>query len=445
LQNIVVLISKAAQDDWSKVADVTAVPDFVTPSWAKELWLRAQLRDVLIDGFRNQPLLRTVSGKPITPRTAWIPLSQNGASSSELWRVTEKLKIAADLLPRSQDQQAWGQSLQSWLPFLNDKEKHPKEIWSVEKLALLLESLKTVRAVSAALQSKPTPDQGPGHSGETGMGNIILKQASESQDGHDDADAISWINEVHALIVQAGCVELFRNRALIPNENGNFVKLGTLHLDSRIDEGLKDIAEQLGYPIRAILIHPEIKSDQIDKALPSYSEGTLVNKVLDLVRTRFPEHPLPEEVRKASVSFFGWLLTRGQTLHLDNYPVLSQVESAKNVFRLQLRANSAENQKWLAPIELWPSSAKEFSDLFADSVILHPDYAKACSSPEQWKKLESNGHLHLGPFYEAESKVSDFLPDEPLPPDEEKTKPNSEVPQIRSQIPFFSGDDHFVL
>jgi hypothetical protein len=414
LQNIVDLISKAAQNNWSKVADVTVVPAFVTPSWAKEAWLRSQLRDVLVEGFRNQPLLRTVSGKFITPRSAWIPVTQNGASSSELWRVTEKLNVAADLLPRSQDQEAWGQSLQSWLPFLKDKEPHPKEIWSVEKLAVLLESLRKVTTVSAALQN--------------------------------DADAISWINEVHALIMQAGCFDLFRQRALIPNENGNFVQLSTLHLDSKVDEGLKDIAEQLGFPIRATLIHPGITSNEVHKALSAYTEATLVSKTLDLVRTRFPEQPLPDDVRNASVKFFGWLLTRGQTVYLDNYPVLSQVEPAKKVmFRLQLRANSTDNQRWLAPIELWPAQAREFSELFSDSVILHPDYAKTCSNPELWKKLESNGYLHLGPIIETESKVTDFLPDEPLPPDEEKSKPNSETLQPRSQIPFFSGDDHFVL
>ena len=46
-------------------------------------------------------------------------------------------------------------------------------------------------------------------------------------------------------------------------------------------------------------------------------------------------------------------------------------------------------------------------------------------------------------FTKSESKATDFLPDELLVP--EKSKPNSETPHIRSQIPFFSGDDHLVL
>jgi hypothetical protein len=42
------------------------------------------------------------------------------------------------------------------------------------------------------------------------------------------------------------------------------------------------------------------------------------------------------------------------------------------MFRLKLRADSDEKQRWLAPIELWSDAAKDFSELFSDKVILHP-------------------------------------------------------------------------
>ena len=411
-QTIVRLISLATQQSWAKTANATAIQPFATPSWANDGWLRSQIRDVLIQGFRSEKLLRTVSGNIVAPQSAWIPITQNLASSKELWQVTGQLKIAGDLLPCAQDQEAWGQSLQSWLPFLQPITPNPKEIWSVDKLASHLEGLKSVSGVTAALEA--------------------------------GQDAMAWINAVHALIVKAGCFDLFRQRALIPNENGNFVSLGSLHLHDKIDESLKDIAEQLGYPIRATLIHSGITSNEVHRVLNPYTEPSLVSKALELVRTRFLEHPLPGDMPKASVRLFGWLLGRGQTIHLDNYPVLSQVDSVENsVSRLKLHANSDEKQRWLAPIALWPESAKEFSDLFSDKVILHPDYADACANLDSWKKLEANGYLRLAPFFEAESKVSDFLPDELLLP--EKSKPNSETPHVRSQIPFFSGDDHLVL
>jgi hypothetical protein len=411
-KSIVRLISLATKQSWAKTANATAIQPFATPSWANDVWLRTQIREVLIQGFRTEKLLRTVSGNIIAPKSAWIPIAQDITSSAKLWRVTGRLTLAASLLPCQEDQEAWSLSLQSWVPFLKDREPQPKEFWSVENLAAHLEGLKNVRAVGAALEK--------------------------------DTDAISWINEVHSLIVRAGCFELFRRHALIPNENGNLVPLGSLHLHDKIDESLKDVAEQLGHPIRASLIHAGITSQDVHKALNTYSESSLVSKTLELVRNRIQEQPLPVEVRSANVRFFGWLLTRDQTVHLDNYPVLSQMDSKENLMaRLKLRANSDEKQRWLAPINLWPVLAKEFSDLFPDKVILHPDYADECANLESWQKLETNGYLRLAPFFEIESKVSDFLPDELLLP--EKSKPNSESAHIRSQIPFFSGDDHLVL
>jgi hypothetical protein len=41
------------------------------------------------------------------------------------------------------------------------------------------------------------------------------------------------------------------------------------------------------------LIHPSITSQDIHKALSTYTEAFLVSKTLELVRTRFPEQPLP--------------------------------------------------------------------------------------------------------------------------------------------------------
>lgn len=411
-KTIVRLISLATQQSWAKTANATAIQPFATPSWANDVWLRTQIREVLIRGFRTEKLLRTVSGNIIAPQSAWVPIAQNIESSAKLWRVTGKLTVAAAFLPCQEDQEAWSQSLQSWVPFLRDQEPDPKELWSVEKLAAHLEGLKNVRAVGAALE--------------------------------ENTDAISWINEVHSLIVNADCFELFRHHALIPNENGDLVLLGSLHLHDKIDESLKDIAELLGYAVRASLIHPGITSQDVHEALNTYTESFLISKTLELVHTRFPEQPLPVAVRSASVKFFGWLLTRGQTIHLDNYPVLSQADPVEKVMvRLKLRANSDEKQRWLAPIKLWPVPAKEFSDVFSDRVILHPDYADVCANPESWQKLETNGYLRLAPFFEIESKVSDFLPDELILP--EKSKPISETLHIRSQIPFFSGDDHLVL
>jgi len=412
-QSIVRLISLAAQQPWSNTASTTSIQPFATPSWANDAWLRAQIRDVLIQGFRSQKLLRTVSGSIIAPQSAWIPISQNSASSKELWQFTSHLKVAVDLLPCTQDQEAWGHSLQSWLPFLQPTAPNPREIWSVEKLAGHLENLKSVTGVTAALE--------PGH------------------------DAISWINAVYTLIVKAGCFELFRQRALIPNERGDFIALAKLHKDGGIDTRLKEIAELLGLSIRAGLIHPGINSKEVLAELNILTEDKVLSQLLETVRLKSRETSLPSDIFKASIDLFVWLLEKDKTVYLENYPVFSQEDSGKKVIKLQLRANAAANERLLGPVSLWPEDAKSFSDLFSDSQILHPDYAQACSDVERWKKLEAGGFVYLTPLFEGTSKVSDFLPDEPLSEADVKAKPRSESPQLRTEIAFFTGDDKFVI
>lgn len=412
-QSIVKLISMAAQQDWANAARATFISAFTTPPWANDDWLRSQVRDVLIDGFRNNPLLRTASGKTINPKSAWIPVSQNAATSQALWQVTEHLINAADFLPRAQDQGAWGQSLESWIAFLKPTDPKPKESWTIEKLAVHLETLKSVSGVTATLQT--------------------------------DKAAISWINEVHSLVIKAGCLESLRHRALIPNEKGDLVPLGRLHRDGGIDTRLKDLAELLGVSFRASLIHPGIITPEILAELNSLTEEKVLSQLLDLVRQRSRENPLQADIQKANVCLFTWLLEKNKTVHLDNYPVFSQQDSSNKTTLLHLRSNTVPTERWIAPVCLWPEAAKGFSDLFSDSLILHPDYAAACTEAMQWDKLATDGYLYLGPLFEAESKVSDFLPDEPLPDDEIKAKPHSEAPQMRTSIAFFAGDDRFVI
>jgi hypothetical protein len=412
-QTIVRLISHAAQKSWSNTATATSIQPFVNPSWANGDWLRVQIREVLIQGFRTEKLLRTVSGNIIAPQSAWIPISQNSASSKGLWQVTCQLKVAADLLPCAQDQEAWGQSLQSWQPFLQPTLPNPKEIWSVEKLARHLEDLKSVSGVTGAL--------------ETGQ------------------DAIAWINAVHTLIVKAGCFELFRQRALIPNERGDFIALAKLHKDGGIDTRLKEIAELLGLFIHAGLIHPGINTKEVLAELNTLAEDKVLSQLLETVRLKSREPSLSSDIFKASIDLFVWLLEKDKTVYLENYPVFSQEDSGKKIARMQLRANAAANERWLAPVSLWPNDAQSFSDLFFDSQILHPDYAQACGDAGWWKKLENGGFVYLTPIFEGTSKVSDFLPDEPLSEAEVKAKPRSESPQLRTEIAFFTGDDKFVI
>ncbi len=406
------LISLAAEKDWPNAAATTRLQRFVNPPSTNEAWLRSQIRKVLIEGFRTEPLLRTFSGKLIPPNSAWVPVAQKAATSLDLWQATGHLLKAADFIPRLQDQAAWDESVNSWTQFLEPPESLG-EIWTVDRLAGHLEGLKSADGVTAALQK--------------------------------ETQSLAWINQVHALICKAGAFDSFRQKSLIPNERGGLTHINKLFKDGGIDAALKDIADLLSLPLRAQLVHPEINTPEILKELNLLSEEQVLGQLLDQLRQRVREKPITTLTQAANVQLFAWLVKNKKQVKLESFPALTQPDSSDRPGLLILRAAAPPPERPLAPVARWPEPARSHADLLPDSAILHPSYAEAINDASQWQTLASNGYLHLGPLYEADSIVQDFLPDEPLPDDELKAKPRSEAPRCRTEIAFLSGSDRAII
>lgn len=408
---IVDLISLAAARGWWNAAGATHLQPWTNPAWANEGFVRSQIQRVLIEGFRTRPLLRTVSGKLVSPDSAWVPVEQKNASSLELWQVTEALLEAADHIPRLQDQPAWDRSIMSWTGFLEPSDGPLKEIWTVNRLAERMEGLKILPGIEAALRKETA--------------------------------TLPWINQVHALICKAGALDSFRQKSLIPNECGNLILIGKLFKDGGIDPELKDIAELLSLSVRAQLIHPEVDTPEILAELNILTEDQVLTQLLDLTRQRICGNPVGEATQTAVVRIFAWLVKKKKTSKLDNFPVLTLPTEKPGLFTLRINLPAAERP--IAPVTQWPEPARPHADLLPENVVLHPSYAEAVSEALHWQSLASDGFLHMGPLYEADSIVQDFLPDEPMPDDELKAKPRSEVPCQRTEIAFISGSDRSII
>ncbi|MDB6109418.1 MAG: histidine kinase, partial [Pedosphaera sp.] len=411
-QRILCLISLAAEKDWPHAAAATRLQRFVNPPSTNEAWLRSQIRTLLIEGFRAAALLRTISGKLIPPNSAWVPVAQKAAASLDLWQVTERLLKAADLLPRLQDQPAWDNSVNSWVPFLETPDSL-KEIWTVDRLAGLLEGLQSITGVIAALAKETAP--------------------------------LAWINQVHALICKAEAFDSFRQRSLIPNECGHLTPVGKLHRDGNIDQELKEIADLLGLSVRARLVHPEVKTPEVLAELNALSEDQVLSEIIELTRQRVRENPSAANTLTAAVQLFAWLVKRNRTVKLDGFPAFTLHEPGEKPETLILRAGAPASERPLAPIAVWTEAARPFVDLLPASAILHSRYAEVMKEAQQWQPLASNGFLHLSPLYETEATVQDFLPDEPLSDDEKKAELNSTATHRRTEVAFLSGDDRSII
>jgi hypothetical protein len=412
-RRIITLVSLAAEEDWSNAAGVTYLQVSPTPKWAKESWLHSQIRQVLIEGFRTKPLLRTISKKLIPPNSAWVPVGHGTASSLELWQASEPLLAASDRMPRLQDQQAWDRSVQSWTAFLEPSAAKLEEIWTVDDLAAHLEDLTTIAGITAALRKETA--------------------------------TLAWVNQVHAVICKAGNFDSFRQKSLIPNERGDLTQVAKLHKDGGIDSELKDIADILGLSLRAQLVHPEITTPEILAALNVLTEDQVLIQLLDLMRQRVRENPLTAATQGANVQLFAWLVKKAKTPKLDNFPVLTLPDSTDKPGLFILRADIAPPERPLAPVAQWSEAARPYADLLPETVILDPRYATLCSEASHWQDLQSNGFLHLNPLYEVESRVEHFLPDEPLSDEEAKAPPRSEDPQRRTEIAWLTASDRSLI
>ncbi len=407
---ILSMISIAAEKDWLNTAAVTRLQKYVNPPSTNETWLRSQIRSMLIDGFRAAPLLHTISGKLISPRSAWVPVAQKSASSFDLWEATKLLICATDLLPRLQDQRAWDESVNSWTPFL-DSPNSLDEIWTINKLSDLLEGLKSVTHVTEALVK--------------------------------DACAYSWINQIHDLICKADSFDSFRQRSLIPNECGSLTKISSLHKDGSIDHELKEISDLLGLQIRARLVHPEVNTPEVLAAINSLSEDQVLSEVIEFIHQQICDNQQTTNTQDASIQLFVWLAKRNRHEKLEGFPVFTL--SGDNQGIIILRADATASERPLAPVEMWPEIARPFVGLFPGGVVLHSKYAEAMEDVHHWKNLASKYFLHLAPLYETESIVHDFLPDEPLSDDEKKAELRSASKLRRTEVAFLSADDRSIV
>ena len=410
-RRIVELVSLAAEQRWLNAPALTHLQPLESTPWADKNWLRSQIRSVLIQGFRTAPILQTLSGKLLSPNSAWVPVGDGPASSLDVWEASERLVAAADRLPQREDQEAWASGVQSWTAFLQTGEGKLAEVWTVERLADHLAGLRNMVRIADAL----------------------LPESS----------TLSWVNGVHAVICKAGRLESFNLKPLVPNQRGVLTTLGKLYKDGGIDSELKDIGDLVGVPVRGELVDPGIDTSTVLESLSVRTEEQVTTQLLDLIRQRARQNKFDEVTQNASVRLFAWVLKRGKIEKLEGFPVLTIPDPGGKQETLFLQANKRPAERPLAPCAIWPEAARPYSELFPEIVILGQRYATACDTAASWEALAEAGFVHVVPLYEAESMVEGFFPDEPLSEAEQKAR--SETTQQRTEISWLSGGDRSII
>ena len=144
------------------------------------------------------------------------------------------------------------------------------------------------------------------------------KTIDELQKKLPKIDAVKWLNKVYKLLMldEKECITILEQRAIVPDQNGDFWKKKQLSLDAGdILDDFKNILEAFGYEIRTKLADDGIELDFDDRL---YDLNKAVKEIVSQVEEKTNDRESSKNYRKP----FNMLLS-----FFNKYP-----EKSKNIF-----------------------------------------------------------------------------------------------------------------
>ena len=216
------------------------------------------------------------------------------------------------------------------------------------------------------------------------IANAVSHKAMTLEELRVTREPLPWLTRFLELVGQiAGqhnCTGILTN--LLPNQNGVLKAPTSLSWDMGIKTDLKDIALAIGDDIRNRLLLEDLANycqssvnlekllnDQVTQKL---DEFTVIEECVKKLNKELPDNkPIAPEKSKYSQA----------SVDLLKYLWESQGEGAAQVAQqCPLVASDKSSIRWtvqrkaLAPVSVWPVSAKPFAELYEDDRILSEDY-----------------------------------------------------------------------
>lgn len=240
---------------------------------ARQALLEAPLVETAAGEFR--PLRKPLSGSMHAPEV-WLPQDADAEVREGIWRFAVANPTNRNRLPKEEHVHAW--SALAW-----------SDCGTLDPSIL-------VGWVSSS-------------------GDVA---ALASKYGMTEEEAVCWLGAFADFLIKHGYEQLLgphkaryewrredKQTPILPNQHGAFCLKGTLYLDGELDEELKDIADDLGQDVRAVLLHRDVfleerhvKGTKTPKALAQAIEEAVKERVKD-TRT--------EKTRRAFRALYLWI------------------------------------------------------------------------------------------------------------------------------------------
>ena len=374
----------AAKSGWARTHVLAEVPPIHAQRWLDETWLRNCLTTHLVGPLRATPSVLTESGSAVAPKASTLPTANLPEAVDWLWSLARALTALKDTLPRQAEAQGWCRAARNWAALYACPIDKLEETLDGRDLAGHAESAGSIETLQAQLE---------------------------------DGDVTSWLDELHGFLSANGFDDALRGRKIVPDQNGRFSTLSNLHRDRDIPGELKEIAQLVGWDLRAELRDTRFCTLADEPGAGDVNGDFVILKLIDCLRECM-EKPLDDDTKVANVRLFSWLAVHGQWRHLEGFPAFSDEGASSTTIKL-VRHEDDGSERPLAPVRTWPEPLRQYADLFPRRRIMADDFADGLDNPSAWYALDQRGFLRTSVLYTRALPFDEFLPDEPLPEGDE--------------------------
>ena len=405
------IIEFAAGSGWMRISSLAEVPTISTQRWLNEDWLRNCLRVHLVDPIRATPLVLTEFGGAVAPNASTLPTANSPEAVNQLWSLAYSLIPLKERLPKQAEAQGWCNATKSWTTLYACTLDELEETMNGLDLAVHVESVGSIEAFQAQLEG---------------------------------GDTTSWLNKLYHFLLTNGFEEKLRSLKIIPDQNGKFRTLTRLHRDQDIPEELKEIAELVGWGLRAELRDTGLCALYDEPGAGDFDSDFVIQKLIERLR-KCMEQPLDDDSKSADVRLFAWIAKQDQWRYFEGFPAFARDSSTS----IKLRQHDDDaSERPLAPVGTWPVQLQQYADLLPRRHTLADEFTTELDDTAVWSALDRRGFFRTSVLFSRTESLSfhKYLPNEPLPEDDEENGEHRIEGTVEvTDVAYLSGSDISIL
>ena len=383
------LLRFMASRSWGNVYALTDIPAVREQDWVDPNWLRKCAQGRLVDQFRQTPIVIGKTGEPVHPEELGIPVAESTERVGALWNLLDDWNGKGIVLPRQSEAAGWSWALKSWA------EVEQSDVSSFS------EAIDGRRLAKNVHETSYDPRQ------ETTTHRI------SSLKFEDTGCAIDWLDRLNEYLRVGGQQQIAREYRIVPSQREFLRVLPMLQRDCDIPEELKEVAELLNWQIRGELRDKRVNSLRDDEGRGDWDRDYVVGELIRRLNESSRDD-LNERITEGCVRLFAWIVDEKIWNLLSGFPAFTDLNDSHETTIIYLPRNTQDTEQPLAPIGVWSTDLRRFSDLFPSTKILSDRFFKAVPTPGAWHDLDRRSLVRTGLLVNGQAHFERFFPDHPL-------------------------------